>query len=325
VESTQNLMERNAQHSLTLPTANKNEDNLCMPLAINVVLRYWGEETIIDEALKRSKQYDGIEGSIFMEGIEIAESHGYVTYIYKGNLFDLKKRIDQGIPLIVIMPGIQETVQHATIVSGYSADERRIFTYIPEPNTEGAFPEDTFVNYWNQDGTVSIMIIPTEIRSRITESELELRESYRMCFEAERFIQKRNSDNAITLLKKALTLDRSNSLAWSLLGSVYNELGSDEAIKHFEKSIELNPKFYLSYRGMGNYYLKRGEYLLAERYYSNAIDLHEYRFGPIYKNRAIARLNMERKQEAKSDLLRYLEQCPSAKDKTQIETSLNTL
>jgi regulator of sirC expression with transglutaminase-like and TPR domain len=76
---------------------------------------------------------------------------------------------------------------------------------------------------------------------------------------------------------------------------------------------------------MGNYYLKRGEYLLAERYYSNAIDLHEYRFGPIYKNRAIARLNMERKQEAKSDLLRYLEQCPSAKDKTQIETSLNTL
>lgn len=318
-------MNRNAQHSLILPMADKNEDNLCMPLAINVVLRYWGEETLIDEALQRSKQYDAIEGSIFMEGLEIAESHGYVTYIYKGNLLDLRKRIDQGIPLIVIMPGIQEIVQHATIVSGYSIDERRIFTYVPEPNTEGAFPEGTFVNDWNQDGAVSVMIIPPEIRHRITESDLEQKESYRICFEAERFIQKKNSGSAITLLKKALTLDGSNSLAWSLLGSVYNELGSDEAIRHFEKSIELNPKFYLSYRGMGNYYLKRGEYHLADRYYSNAIDLNEHRFGPIYKNRAIARLNMEKKQEAKLDLLRYLEQCPHAKDKKQIETSLDSL
>ncbi len=319
------MMDRKAQHTLILPTANKNEDNLCMPLAINVVLKYWGEDTIIDEALQRSKQYDAIEGSIFMEGIEIAESHGYVTYIYKGNLLDLRKRIDQGIPLIVIMPGIQETVQHATIVSGYSIDEGRIFTYVPEPDTEGAFPEVTFVDYWNQDGSVSIMIIPREIRHRINESELEQKESYRMCFEAERFIQKKNSDSAITLIKKALTLDKANSLAWSLLGSVYNELGSDEAIQYFQKSIELNPKFYLSYRGMGNYYLKRGDYHLADRYYSNAINLHEHRFGPIYKNRAIARLNTEKKQAAKLDLLRYLEQCPMAKDKRQIEISLDTL
>jgi tetratricopeptide (TPR) repeat protein len=318
-------MDRKAQHTLILPTANKNEDNLCMPLAINVVLKYWGEDTIIDEALQRSKQYDAIEGSIFMEGIEIAESHGYVTYIYKGNLLDLRKRIDQGIPLIVIMPGIQETVQHATIVSGYSIDEGRIFTYVPEPNTEGAFPEVTFVDYWNQDGSVSIMIIPREIRHRINESELEQKESYRMCFEAERFIQKKNSDSAITLIKRALTLDKANSLAWSLLGSVYNELGSNEAIQYFQKSIELNPKFYLSYRGMGNYYLRRGDYHLADRYYSNAINLHEHRFGPIYKNRAIARLNTEKKQAAKLDLLRYLEQCPTAKDKSQIESSLDTL
>jgi tetratricopeptide (TPR) repeat protein len=318
-------MDRKAQHTLILPMANKNEDNLCMPLAINVVLKYWGEDTIIDEALQRSKQYDAIEGSIFMEGIEIAESHGYVTYIYKGNLLDLRKRIDQGIPLIVIMPGIQETVQHATIVSGYSIDEGRIFTYVPEPNTEGAFPEVTFVDYWNQDGSVSIMIIPREIRHRINESELEQKESYRMCFEAERFIQKKNSDSAITLIKRALTLDKANSLAWSLLGSVYNELGSNEAIQYFQKSIELNPKFYLSYRGMGNYYLRRGDYHLADRYYSNAINLHEHRFGPIYKNRAIARLNTEKKQAAKLDLLRYLEQCPTAKDKRQIESSLDTL
>ena len=62
-------------------------------------------------------------------------------YIYKGSIKDLKKRIDQGIPPIVILPGIRETVQHATIVSGYNSEETGILTYIPEPDTIGAIPE----------------------------------------------------------------------------------------------------------------------------------------------------------------------------------------
>ena len=49
-----------------------------------------------------------------------------------------------------------------------------------------------------------------------------------------------------------------------MLGSIYNELKSDEAKNYFEASIKLNPKFYLSYRGIGNYYLRKEEHLLLK-------------------------------------------------------------
>jgi tetratricopeptide (TPR) repeat protein len=260
-----------------------------------------------------------------MEGIEIAESHGFIVHTYKGGLQELKKRIDQGIPIIVILPGIYEAIQHATIVTGYSIEERRILTYIPEPDKEGAFPEKKFLDYWQQDGSISIMILPKEMAQRIKEEELEQKESYRMCLESERFIQTRNLQNAIPLLKNALHLDEGNALAWSILGSVYNDLDSEEAIGCFQRSIDLNPGFYLSYRGMGNYYLKKGDYLLAEKYYTQAINLHPNRFGPIYKNRAIARMNTNNRGGAKSDLARYLEECPSAHDKNEIESTLSQL
>ena len=318
-------MERKSPHTLILPTADKSEDNLCMPLAINVVLKYWGEEPMIEEALERSKQYLAVSGSIIIEGIEIAESHGYRGYIYKGNVPDLRKRIDEGIPVIVIMPGIQQTVQHAMIVIGYSLEEGRIFTYVPEPDSEGAIPEDTFLDHWNQDGFVSIMLIPTELCDRINEAELELRKSYRLCFEAEKSIQKRDFDDAIAILNNAIASDETNSLAWSLLGSIYNDLDSDKAIRYFQKSIDLNPRFYLSYRGIGNYYMKRRNYTQAEKHYSKAINLHGYRFGPIYKNRAIAEINLEDNNAAKEDLLKYLDQCPTAGDRKQVESLLRQI
>jgi tetratricopeptide (TPR) repeat protein len=318
-------MNSNVQHSLILPMVSKYEDSLCMPLAINVVLKYWGEEKFLEEAHERSKRYNDIKGSLFMEGIEIAESHGFVVHIYKGGLQELKKRIDQGIPIIVIMPGIYEAIQHATIVTGYSIEERRIITYVPEPDKEGAFPEKKFLDYWQQDGSISIMILPKDMAQRIKEEELEQKESYRMCLESERFIQTRNLQNAIPLLKNALHLDEGNALAWSILGSVYNDLDSEEAIGCFQRSIDLNPRFYLSCRGLGNYYLKKGDNLSAERFYTQAINLHPNRFGPIYKNRAIARINTNNTGGAKSDLARYLEECPSAHDKNEIESTLSHL
>ena len=128
---------------------------------------------------------------------------------------------------------------------------------MPEPNTEGAFPQNIFVNFWKQDGSISIMILPKELLERVNLEDLEKKESYRMCFEAERLIHLKNYKKAIDSLQSAIKLDKDNSFAWSLLGSLYNEVGSDQALQCFEKSIELNPESYLSVRGIGNYYLKR--------------------------------------------------------------------
>jgi TPR repeat/Tetratricopeptide repeat len=315
------------EHSITLPLVSGNEENICLPLVINVVTRYWGEEIAPEEATEIAKKYSGLKGSVMMEGIELAERHGFSTYIYKGSLNDLKKRIDQGIPPIVILPGIHETIQHATIVSGYNPEERRILTYIPEPDTIGAIPESRFEQDWEQDDMITLILIPEDIKDDLFKNEknLKFKDSNRICFEAEKLHQQNKVKDAMEKLLKAVKLDNENPQAWCLLAGAYNELNLEEAVGCYERTIELNPKYYLAYRGLGNYYLKKKDYSLAESFYTKAIDINPYRFGPIYKNRAVARLQLNNSSGANEDLLKYLEQTPNAADRRNIEYALSQL
>ncbi len=313
-------MESQPEHFIRLPLVSNNEDSADLPLVMNVVLKYWGEDIsppISGEA--------GYRGTTMIQGIELAERLGIESYIYKSSMKDLKKRIDEGIPPIVIMPGIKATVQHAMIVSGYNSEERRILTYVPEPDTLGAIPESKFEQDWEQDDMTAIIMIPSDMKGLLKNEELKFVKSNRICFEAEGLRQRGKINEAIERLQRALEIEPDNSQAWVLLGGVYNETNSDKAIFCYENAMRLNPKSYLSYRGLGNYYLKKRDYSLAEAYYSKAIDINSFRFAPIYKNRAVARMQIGNKAGAKEDLIKYLEQMPTAEDKKNIEEALAEL
>jgi tetratricopeptide (TPR) repeat protein len=292
---------------------------------INVVSKYWGEEIRLEEAAEIARKYPGLKGSIMMEGIELAEKHGFTSFIYRGSIKDLKKRVDQGIPPIIILPGIQETVQHAIIVSGYDNEERRILTYVPEPDTIGAIPESKFEEDWEQDDKLTLVLVPNDMKDTFKSDDLKFRDSNRLCFEAEKLRQQGKTDDAIEKLKKAIKLDGDNPQAWCLLAGIYNGINSDEAIPCYEKTLNLNPKYYLAYRGLGNFYLKRKDFQKAENYYSKAVEVNPFRFGPIYKNRALARLQIDNNSGAKEDLLKYLQQTPNAADKKDIEKAIEQL
>ncbi len=312
-------------HTIPLPLVDKTEENICLPLVINVVSKYWGEEIRLEEAAEIARKYPGMKGSIMMEGIELAEKHGFTSFIYRGSLKDLKKRVDQGIPPIIILPGIQETVQHAIIVSGYDNEERRVLTYVPEPDTIGAIPESKFEEDWEQDDRLTLVLVPNDMKDTFKSDELKFTYSNRLCFEAEKLRQQGKTDAAIEKLKDAIKLDDDNPQAWCLLGGIYNGINSDEAISCYEKTLSLNPKYYLAYRGLGNFYLKRKDFQKAEDYYSRAIKVNAFRFGPIYKNRALARVQLDKNISAKEDLIKYLRQSPNASDKSDIEKALEQL
>jgi len=319
------MLKLDNEHTLILPLVESKEDEICLPLAINVILTYWGEYNINKEAKERARKYNDIKGSIFIEGFELAENRGYLVSIFRGNIQRLKKKIDQGIPSIVIMPGLKDTIQHATVISGYDPEENRIITYVPEPDTVGSIPEKKFIELWEQDGCLTITIIPVDMKDINDKESSNTDQSYRMCFEAERLLLTGKTEEAIEKLRNAADTNKSNELALDMLGSVYNELKSEEAKNYFEASIKVNPKFYLSYRGIGNYYLRKEEYLLAEKSYSSAISINPNRFGPIYKNRGIVRLKLDNKEGAISDLNMYLDQCPQANDKNNIELAIKDL
>ncbi len=313
-------MESQPEHFINLPLVSNNEGSGDLPLVMNVVLKYWGEDMSIPRSGATSDK-----GATMIHGIELAERLGIESYIYKSSMKDLKRRIDEGIPPIVIMPGIKATVQHAMIVSGYNSEEGRILTYVPEPDTMGAIPESKFEQDWEQDDMTAIIMIPSDMKGLLKNEDLKFARSNRICFEAEGLRQDGKINEAIDWLERAVQIDRDNSQAWVLLGGVYNETNSDKAIFCYENAMRLNPKSYLSYRGLGNYYLKKRDYSLAEAYYSKAIDINSFRFAPIYKNRAIARMQIGNNAGAKEDLIKYLEQMPTAEDRKNIEEALAEL
>lgn len=310
-------LESQPEHFITLPLVSKNEDNADLPLVMNVVIKYWGED--ISPPISGAASDRGVT---MIHGIELAETLGFESYIYKSSMKDLKKRIDQGIPPIVVMPGIQATVQHAMVVSGYDSEERRILTYVPEPDTVGAIPESKFEQDWEQDDMTAIVMIPSDMKELLKNEELKFAKSNRICFEAEELRQHGKINEAIERLQRAVEIDPENSQAWVLLAGVYNETNSDKAIRCYENAIKLNPKSYLAYRGLGNYYLKKKDYSLADAYYGKAIDINSFRFAPIYKNRAVARMQIGNNRGAKEDLIKYLEQMPTAQDRKSIEEAL---
>ena len=306
-------------HSITLPLVSKGEESARLALAINVVAKYWGED------LAPKMQAPMPKVPLLIDGIELAERHGFACYIYRGSLRDLKKRIDQGVPPIVITPGIQDVAQHATVVSGYDLEERRILTYVPEPDTVGAVPEQKFELDWEQDDMTTIVLIPADMKELLKNDELKFAKSNRICFEAERLRQAGKAGEATEKLYEATEIDPENAGAWSQLAGVYNEHGAEQAVMCYEHAIKLNPKYYLAYRGLGNYYLKKKDYPLAESYYTKAIEINATRYGPIYKNRAVARMQLNNNTGAKDDLEKYLEQTPGAQDSKSIQDAISQL
>ena len=305
-----------SSHTLSVPVV--NEENICLPLVVSAVSKYWGMDLPLAEATEIAKKYPGIKGSIMIEGVELAERHGLSSLILNSSLKELRKMIDIGIPPIVIMPGLRDVVQHASLIIGYDEIEKTIFHYIPEPDKIGAIPDKKFDEQWAEDDRLMLLLVPSDILSDINLQSDNKEKSNRLCFNAERLRLQGKPEEAMLLLKKALETNKSNSTASCLIAGILNDSNSPDAIKYYKMSTELNPRCYLAYRGLGNYYLKIKDYTKAEEYYTSAIEVNPQRFAPIYKNRGLVRLELKKAKQAKEDFNKYLEQMPEARDKASI-------
>ena len=316
------------EHELILPMI--REDNICLPLSINAVSKYWNIDLPMSEAVEISKKYPNVNGSILIEGIELAERCGLASIIVRSGLAELKKTIDAGVPPIVILPGVQDTIQHASVISGYDDAERTIMHYIPQAKNEeefqiGLIPDGQFEKIWSEDGRLMIVLAPAETMMKIPVSDENAAKSNRLCFLSERMNLCQDVQGAIDCLKQAIALDGENPVAYSMLGSIYNEQSSPECIKYYEKNLELNGRSFLAYRGLGNYYLKTKNFPESEKSYTAAIGINPARYGPVYKNRAIVRMQQNKNSQAKSDLQNYLKYAPNAPDRESIIQAMGEL
>tara|TARA_B100000745_G_C20149119_1_gene393990 strand:+ start:1084 stop:2046 length:963 start_codon:yes stop_codon:yes gene_type:complete len=315
-------------HELILPII--DQENPCLPLPINVVSKYWNIDLPMAEAIETTKKYSGFDGSVLIEGIESAERHGLVCKIICSSLLELKKIIDTGIPPIVILPGIPEITQHASIITGYNDEEKTILHYVQKGNQkgeqqEGAIPQGIFEKEWSEEGQLLIILAPTDILSSLKLENDSNEKSNRLCFESERSTILKNYSESLEFLKQAIQLDPNNSITLNLLGATLNGQNSPECIKYYEKCLELNEKSYLTLNGLGNFYLKTNEFEKAENFYTKAIQVNPKRSAKIYKNRAFLREKRNKNSDAKNDLKNYLKYFPQAPDRGIIEQAIREL
>ena len=317
-----------SDHELLLPLV--DEESICLPLPINVVSKYWNIELSMAEAEEIAKQYSGYNGSILLEGIESAERQGLECKIIRSNLTELKKIIDSGIPPIVLLPGIPEITQHASVITGYNDEDKTILHYVQKGNKEGeqqegAIPQDLFEKEWSEEGKLLIILAPSEILSSIKLENESYENSNRLCLLSEKFNIQKNNYEAIKSLEKAIEIDQNNSTAMNLMGAMLNEQNSPDCLNFYEKCLKLNDKSYLSYNGMGNFYLKSNQFEKAEDSYNKAIKLNPKRSAKIYKNRAYIREKLNKNSGAKDDLKTYLKLFPRAPDRGIIEQAIREL
>ena len=315
-------------HQLLLPLV--EEENICLPLPINVVSKYWNIDLPMAEAIETTKKYSGFDGSVLIEGIESAERHGLMCKIIRSSLLELKKIIDTGIPPIVILPGIPEITQHASIITGYNDEEKTILHYVQKGNQkgeqqEGAIPQGIFEKEWSEEGQLLIILAPTDILSSLKLENDSNEKSNRLCFESERSTILKNYPESLEFLKQAIQLDPNNSITLNLLGAILNGQNSPECVKYYEKCLELNGKSYLTLNGLGNFYLKTSEFEKAENFYTKAIEINPKRSAKIYKNRAFLREKQNKNSDAKNDLKNYLKYFPQAPDRGIIEQAIREL
>ena len=315
-------------HELLLPLV--EEENICLPLPINVVSKYWNIDLPMAEAEESAKKYSGFDGSILIEGIETAERHGLSCKIVHSSLKELKKIIDLGIPPIVILPGIPEITQHASVITGYDEKEKTILHYIQKGNKEGeqqegAIPQDIFEKEWAEEGKLLIILAPSDILSSVSLDNDSSEKSNRLCLVSEKQNILKNTTEALESLKQAIELDENNSTGLNLLGAMFNAGNSPDCIKYYEKCLEINNKSYLTFNGLGNYYLKNQEFKKAESYYTKAIQINPKRSAKIYKNRAYLREKQNNNSGAKDDLKNYLKYFPKASDRGIIEQAIREL
>ena len=315
-------------HELLLPLV--DDENICLPLPINVVSKYWNIDLPMEEAIESTKKYSGFDGSILIEGIEIAERHGLTCKIIHSSLSELKKIIDLGIPPIVILPGIPEITQHASVITGYDEQEKTILHYIQKGNQEGeqqegAIPQSIFEKEWSEEGRLLLILAPSDTIASIKLENDSSDKSNRLCLVSEKQNILKNNPEALESLKQALELDENNSTALNLFAAVLNAQNSTECIKYYERCLQINKNSYLTYNGLGNFYLKTGEFDKAENYYNKAIEINPKRSAKIYKNRAYLREKQNKNSEAKDDLKNYLKYYPKASDRGLIEQAIREL
>ncbi|OIO34389.1 MAG: hypothetical protein AUJ76_03915 [Candidatus Omnitrophica bacterium CG1_02_41_171] len=215
----------------------------CGPAVLAMALNYWGKNAT-PEKIAQEIYLPDLGGSLTFDLESYPQKFDLWSYSYSGNLSDLKKKLDQDIPVIALI-GIGPffyRLYHYALVVGYW-DEENLLVVHSGKNKDVLMKNEVFLERWKASDYWTLLVCPPE---KVTwplakEESLALARFY---FDwANQDLEKELFENAGEKYRKALKLnpgfaDACNNLAWVYYQQKKN---LDEAVNLIQKALKLNP------------------------------------------------------------------------------------
>ncbi len=142
----------------------KQSRNFCGPASLSSVFGYYGKH-IDQEEISKVVYSPKLKGALITDLQKYAESVGFETKLIQGSTQDIRRYIDNKIPVIILVDlgKFFVSVPHYIVVVGYHEDYFIVHTGY-EPNKK--IREDDLNRMWSKMGRVMLVIYPKTLQDR---------------------------------------------------------------------------------------------------------------------------------------------------------------
>ncbi|MCE5200115.1 MAG: C39 family peptidase [Armatimonadota bacterium] len=205
----------------------KQLTNYCGPACLTSVLRFHGSKLTQEDIGKEVyEQANGATNGADM--LLYARSMGYAAYSWNSGVDDVKKKISEGIPVIILQQNsASDTSGHYRVLTGYD-DDADIF-YVMDPY----YDDITRMSYvqcrrlWEKMGYWALIVMPTDMDKFTVElgdhnPVVHMDLSYAN-------LKKKQYKEALEEAKLALKLEPGNTYAQNMLNQIQTAIGAGKS------------------------------------------------------------------------------------------------
>ncbi|GEM_PF-2317897 len=287
------------------------QENNCMPSALAAVLMYFGEPTgpvELSETLM-----DTSDGGFLIDMVDYVRKLGYDISLFKGELSDIEKWIDKGIPVIVnqvLEKKGKPDVVHLRTIYGYDLIKQSVYA-----SDIYSIAIKDFMKSWEKSGKIIALILPAEKKSLLNKEipkDVEyiaradreyVRKNYDLAYkyyiEAEiendanpraklgqikSLIKMNKIDNAVSQLNELINSNPNLQEAYFLMGIIYfNGNEKDKAFEYLKKCVSIDNKLIPeAHNFLGFLYVEQGKYDEGIEELKHSIELKPDYLNPHY-------------------------------------------
>ncbi|MFC2076226.1 tetratricopeptide repeat protein [candidate division KSB1 bacterium] len=236
--------------------------NYCGPAALAMALNYRGLEV---DQLQIADEIWQEDGTLPIDMYRYIERQDLVPLLFFGNLERIRREIENGYPVIVIL-NLYNLYSHAVVVVGFDDRKGTIILHDPTRGERHQMTYPSFLARWSLSNYWAMVAYDTGVRPRPSRQEFRERAALRHYdIGCENLLQQKSME-ALNNFKLAVGLYPNYFTALGRIGEIYFDQGRYElAQEYIEKAVKINPKYGRGYLWLALVYGRMGMHKEAER------------------------------------------------------------